>query len=408
MEKMIEKFRDFVDANADKRVLLLTGGKNTGKSTFMLQENLMSLYKYEDMKNIMVRATGPDLEDSMFEPSMEMLTRWGIPFTPKRSHAHQMIYANGSALMFRSMQTQQTRHKKFSSINVNDAAIEEAPELTWGEFNSVDLQVRRENRYRPNRIMMCANTDNPHSWVRTVIAEGNRNDVAVLYTTVYDNPFATDEQIKLLEDLKDQNMSLYRAYCLGEWAAPEGVVYSNYDISAENWPEQFDEEIIGQDVGTVNPMATVSIGLLDERPWEAWIRLLLYQSGMTDGDLADWYSEDINKPDEDPRPRINKKIWIYCDTDPGTIETLSRKGYHVFPADKKSVASRLRFVSRYRLHFHPDDADIKREVRGYVRMQDRNGNFAEEPVKRNDHAMNAMEYGLYTHAQRMRVRAGIL
>jgi phage terminase large subunit len=38
-----------------------------------------------------------------------------------------------------------------------------------------------------------------------------------------------------------------------------------------------------------------------------------------------------------------------------------------------------------------------KEIRGYQRKKDRQGNVLEEPIKANDHTMDSIRYGLYSY-----------
>ena len=89
---------------------------------------------------------------------------------------------------------------------------------------------------------------------------------------------------------------------------------------------------------------------------------------------------------------------IYADSaEPQRIEELNREGFWVIPANK-SIKDGIDYVKRCRMRITNDSDDIIKEIRGYSYRMDRNGRVLEEPVKFNDHALDGVRYGLYTHA----------
>jgi len=57
-------------------------------------------------------------------------------------------------------------------------------------------------------------------------------------------------------------------------------------------------------------------------------------------------------------------------------------------------------VKRIRLHIDPASTNLISEIRAYKYREDRGGRVLEEPVKFNDHLLDAARYALYTHAKR--------
>jgi phage terminase large subunit len=49
------------------------------------------------------------------------------------------------------------------------------------------------------------------------------------------------------------------------------------------------------------------------------------------------------------------------------------------------------------VEIHSSAANLIREIRTYKYREDRSGRVYDEPVKFNDHAMDAMRYAAYSH-----------
>ena len=56
------------------------------------------------------------------------------------------------------------------------------------------------------------------------------------------------------------------------------------------------------------------------------------------------------------------------------------------------ISLRLRFI-----FIIPTNANIAKEVLSYSYSQDKNGNILDDPVKFNDHCLDAIRYALFTH-----------
>ena len=114
----------------------------------------------------------------------------------------------------------------------------------------------------------------------------------------------------------------------------------------------------------------------------------LYQSQMTTEELI-----------ERLRQLVPKGAEIYADSaEPDRIEQIYRAGFNIKPAEK-AVKAGIDAVNTYRLHINPESAEMIKEIQNYKFKVDKNGNRLEEPVKFNDHAMDALRYALFTDKQ---------
>jgi len=77
--------------------------------------------------------------------------------------------------------------------------------------------------------------------------------------------------------------------------------------------------------------------------------------------------------------------------EPQRIEEIARAGFNIYPS-AKDIQMRIDFCRRQGLNITEWSTNIIREVQGYSRQVDRNGNVLETPVKFNDHAMDAGGY----------------
>ena len=80
--------------------------------------------------------------------------------------------------------------------------------------------------------------------------------------------------------------------------------------------------------------------------------------------------------------------------EPDRIEEFVQNG---FPMEKgiKDVTAKITATKQTRIHIHPRCVNTLREIKGYKYRKNRDGVTLDEPVKVNDHAMDALAYGVY-------------
>jgi len=222
------------------------------------------------------------------------------------------------------------------------------------------------------------------SWLKTYFFDEHKEeDVAILQTTYKDNPFLDREYIQMLEELQEQDETYYRIYTLGEFAEPEHLIYTKYNVE-DRAPDSFDEVIYGLDFGYNNPTACLRIGIKDQ---EIWILDELYRTHLTNADLIDLLKEFVRE----------KAAPIYCDSaEPQRIEEIQRAGFNAWPS-AKDVKLGIDFVKRQKLHILRSCENTLKEIRMYKWKEDAKGNILDEPVKFMDHCADALRYAVYTH-----------
>jgi phage terminase large subunit len=114
----------------------------------------------------------------------------------------------------------------------------------------------------------------------------------------------------------------------------------------------------------------------------------LYQRKLTTSDLID----------ELRILGIGRSAEIFADcAEPKTIEELIREGYNVKESDK-DVLEGIRKVRSMPLRVTERSVNIIKEIKNYKWKLDKNEKIVvpEQPVKFNDHAMDAVRYAVFT------------
>ena len=96
-------------------------------------------------------------------------------------------------------------------------------------------------------------------------------------------------------------------------------------------------------------------------------------------------------------PPESRAQTIYADSaEPDRIAEIYSAGFNVKPA-LKSVLDGIMFVKSCFLNIIKESPNLLREIQNYSWKTTLNGQITEEPVKYEDHAMDALRYALYTH-----------
>jgi phage terminase large subunit len=226
---------------------------------------------------------------------------------------------------------------------------------------------------------MTLNPIDQFHWIRTQVLDVPNKDVASFQSNYKMNPFLSREYIEQLEGLADIDENYYRIYALGEWGVLQNLIYSNWDV-VDRAPDNYDEIVCGLDFGYVNPTALIEVRIREN---EVWVKELVYQSHLTNSDLI-----------EIMKDKVDKGKAIYADSaEPQRIEEIYQAGFNIYPAEK-SVKFGIDKVKQYKLHILEDSINLIKEIRSYKWKEDKEGRTLEEPVKFNDHAMDAMRYAI--------------
>ena len=362
-------------AQSDKQIVVNIGGAGSSKSHSIAQLIIQKLTN-EPKKIIGVgRKTFPALRMTAYKLIVDLLKDYGI-YEKNNHNKTSNVYShpNGSSIQFFSLDNTE----KIKSANFNYIWLEEANEFSYDDFLILKMRLRAPtSKDHPNKIYLSLNPVDENCW----IAKSLSNDgVEWVRSTYHDNPFLTDDYTAILENLINEDENFYRIYTLGEWGRLENVIFKNYDI-VDTIPREFERCAYGLDFGYVNPTVLIKIGIIGK---DAYIDERIYESKMTNEDLILTLREEIR----------DRSIDIFADSaEPQRIEEIYRAGFSIFPANK-DVKLGIDTCKRYRLKILKDSVNTIKEIRGYQRKRNKGGVVLEEPVKFNDHSMDALRYGI--------------
>ncbi len=224
-----------------------------------------------------------------------------------------------------------------------------------------------------------------------------------LHFTLDDNPYV-DEDYK--QRIRDSLSGLfYKRNYLGLWCLAEGAIFDFFDrkihvlnkppCAAEYW-------IAGIDYGVSNAFACLLIGVntgtsnQTGRRW--WVEKEYYWDSKKTGrqKVNSEFAKDVA---EFLEPYAIRGIYM----DPSALSMkleLQRMGMHVIPADNdvyNGIEKMTSEMSKGNLYVLKDCPNLIREIEGYVWDSKKSAQGEDEPVKKADHGVDALRYGIYTH-----------
>ena len=370
--RIIGKFDEFFVDNRNKEVLVSYGGAGSGKSYSTAQHIILRALEEKGKRFLITRKTLPALRMSCLQLVKDLLNEYEIPYEFNKSVSEMWIGDN--QILFKSLDNPE----KIKSSEFNYVWAEEATELTHQDYLQLRLRLRRKNELK-NQLIMTLNPIDQFHWIRTQILDAPGGETASLQSNYKMNPFLPDEYIEQLEGLAEVDENYYRIYALGEWGVLQNLIYPNWDV-VDRMPENYDEIVYGLDFGYVNPTALLEIRIKEN---DIWVREIIYQSHLTNAELIDLLKE-----------KIDRSVSIYADSaEPQRIEEIYQAGFNVYSSEK-DVSFGINKVKQYKMHILEDSVNLIKEIRSYKWKEDKEGRILEEPVKFNDHAMDAMRYAL--------------
>ncbi|WP_084965268.1 phage terminase large subunit [Thermoactinospora rubra] len=401
--------------------VLIAGPAGTGKSLAMLFKLHLSCLAVPGLRALLVRQTHASLTGTTlvtFERAVAAqalaagLVRW---FGGSARQPAAYRYANGSTILVGGLD----RPEKFLSSEFDRISIDEATEISETALETLISRLRGTAPTYKQIVAAC----NPAHPTHFLKQRADRGAMVMLYSRHADNPAYVNADGTLTDAGRDYMAKLdaltgVRRLRLrdGIWAAAEGVIYENFtpDVHIvdpfpvpEDWSRWW-----SVDFGFTNPFC-----------WQDYRedpdgRLYLVREIYRTRRLVEDHAKDILRlvaPGGrwlEPRPRA-----VVCDHDAEDRATLERHLGISTTAAKKTVSDGIQAVQS-RLKVQPDgrprlfivrgalaerDADLveaklptctEEEFPGYVWAIKPGGALKEEPLKENDHGMDALRYAV--------------
>jgi len=264
-----------------------------------------------------------------------------------------------------------------------------ANEITLSHINSV-LEGFARCSDKNSKIIWETNPDKATHFIKTDYInnsgscfDNGKHNICSYHFKVGDNTFLDRNYVESLKQSIPQGV-YYDRMINGLWKVSDRQVFRNFDVVAAPPSERdIDYYCYGLDFGWTNPTALVRIMLVDN---EIYIQGLLYESELKTEHLVLKLKGLI----------FDKNSDIICDIDNDKIRTLRDAGFNCKAADKGkgSVLAGINKMRQYKLHLVNTDANLVHEFENYENCTNAQGDILEEPIKMNDHYVDAARYAI--------------
>jgi phage terminase large subunit len=345
------------------RIIVNQGGTRSGK-TFSLTQYLIYLAHTAKYSISTCSVAFPHLRKGAMRDWRKIMEDFKL-YDPNAHMKTEQLYTypTGSYVEFFSVDNQlKVRGPGRDILFINEANI-----IPYETFRQLLLRTKK-------CIFIDYNPADEFHWIYDKIL--TRPDCYFIKSTYKDNPFLPKEQINEIESYREADPNFWRIYGEGERGHSEGVIYTHWQPVANipGGPVAF-----GLDFGYNNPTSLVRVTESDK---DLYWSEEIYQSHLTNTDLIGMLRQ------------IVRGETIYCDAaEPDRIEEIKRAGFKAVAANK-DVKAGIDFIKSRKLYVHQGSANILKEIKSYKYKPKgpANKNEAEEPLKLNDHAMDAGRY----------------
>ena len=258
--------------------------------------------------------------------------------------------------------------------------------LFINEANLIGFEIFNQLLWRTRqKVFIDYNPADEYHWIYDKVL--TRDDCKFIQSTYLDNPFLPPEQVAEIERIKELDENYWRVYGLGERGQSSETIYTSWTV--KNWRDvSIIDWCYGLDFGYNVPTALVKVGFPDNG---LIFKEVIYQSSLTNADLIAMLRDVIPQSER----RIKK---IYADAaEPQRIEEIRRAGF-VIEAALKDVAKGIDYVKAQPLFITQDSINILKEIKSYKYKKDKGtGQVLDDPVKLNDHALDAARYAVASY-----------
>ena len=378
-----------------RRFNVLYGGAGSGKSVFAAQRYAYRMVTKKGHNVLGVCKIDKANRDSTFAQMNQVINMWGL-----RDAFHITVQPlaitckhNGNQMLFRGLDDpEKLKSLTFANGPLTDIWVEEASAITPTDDRQLRLRLRGFAAV-PKQVTYTFNPIDAQHWLKGRFFDKPLppERATVLKTTYKDNAWLAPDDRAELEALKDEDLTYYQIYALGEWGVIGNVVFTNYVI--EDFPldySDFDAVYQGQDYGFNHPFAFELVGSKDG---ELYIFDEVYKRQRTNTELI----EDSRQYFDGRKilDLVKRGSTTGDSAEPDRIKEWNQSGWRTIASKKGPGSERfgIDFLKHKRLHIHRERCPgIAAEIPIFKYREDKNGNVLEEFVDYKNDGIAAVRY----------------
>lgn len=170
-----------------------------------------------------------------------------------------------------------------------------------------------------------------------------------------------------------------------------GLVYPSWNlIENEAYSNIKAEPIYGLDWGYTNPCPCIEIKIVGK---DMYLKEIFYEKKLKVSDVVNRLR----------KAKIGGARKIIADSaEPDSIQEVFDSGFNIHPVSKikNSLAWGIKKVKEYNIHICRSSENIQKEISVYRYRQNKEGDFLEVPIIKDDHALDAIRYVVMSISKR--------
>lgn len=394
--------------NPEYTFLLLQGATRSGK-TYSAVQNIWSIHEeHKGVKTNIVRQYTNQLKTTVLEDFKDIGIAANLFDDKNLNRSVPITYShNEGSINFVAGENELS----LKGLKGNLLYINEGDQLGWASVRELLNRNTGKVIIDYNPVGGFAKT-----WIKTEIMP--RAKVAMIRTTIFDNPYAPRATLDNLESMRETNPEYYKRMALGMEIADEGQIYSHFRrMEDADYPK--DADIFVVDFGFAEPTAIIQ-GKVDDAIRRAWIREILYRKEtdaigilvalffagfdnnrhfcITDNGDRAAINQMRNGVDLTEDFLIQRASDMRFEVHKGSVTSKRLRdfvagGVDVQPTKNKNIEGGILLVNQFDISVTDGSSNIWREVASYKRKEDRQtGRFDGEPPDTDNHTMDCIRY----------------
>ena len=358
----------FKNHEANTRYVFNPGGTRSSK-TYSINQVIYTLavQSKEPLVLSIVSETMPHLRKGAMRDFFIFLKSNNLYFEKKHNKSDNIYNVNNSIIEFFSVDTPGRVHgpeRDYLFVN----------ELQYIQYDTFFHLAQRTRK----RIFADWNPVSEF-WVYPEYIDNNqyKDDLTVIHSTLYDNPFLSEDIKKDVLRRAERDANYKRVYLEGLIGQHEGVIYPNWSYG------EFDTSLpsgYGLDFGFhPDPDAMCQVAV-DERKRKIYVKECLYANNLQVSELKSAIRSVVRPHD----------LIMADSADPRLIKEIYNSHFNIKAVKKfdGSVLEGIRLVQDYDIIVDKESTNLVRELRNYTW----NDKKAGIPNKGFDHLLDGMRY----------------
>jgi len=374
---------------------MLAGGWGTGKTTALCLE----MSKDIAIPNNYILLGRKDLQELKSTTLKEFIDIYEPAIVDHNKQDREIKFANGTVIYYTNLDESREAIKKIQSLNLGAAFIDQAEEITESMFIAIAGRLRRKDT---RRCFCGAMNPNGHDWIWRKFVKKAENNYRVFVASTLENKYLPEDYVQSLLDMPENWVKRYVHCSFDDF---EGLVFNEFNeinnVADIYEPSSNDSHIHILDYGFRNPTAILYAAT--NYDGITYVYNEYYQPGRLITDISHDYKQNKHwlKAEKRADPSIAK-----TERDGNNVKReFANNGIYWLPADN-NVAQGINRVNELfkqrKLYICKNCIETLNEIGDYRFKQLRPGqetNESEQPVKKDDHAMDCLRYlANYLHA----------